>query len=111
MGQGVNFRAIAAPAPFSPARYRWYSNCCCPLIPLPLVLLRIPIPAFYHQQNSFVMKAAVFHKIGDISVDQVDDPVIEHPEDVIVQVTSIAGVCSSCGLVSWCLGGLICANH
>lgn len=40
------------------------------------------------------MKAAVFHKIGDISVDNVDDPRIEHPEDIIVQVTSTA-ICGS----------------
>jgi S-(hydroxymethyl)glutathione dehydrogenase/alcohol dehydrogenase len=40
------------------------------------------------------MKAAVFHKIGDISVDTVDDPRIEDPEDIIVQVTSTA-ICGS----------------
>lgn len=40
------------------------------------------------------MKAAVFHKIGDISVDNVDDPKIEHEEDVILKVTSTA-ICGS----------------
>jgi S-(hydroxymethyl)glutathione dehydrogenase/alcohol dehydrogenase len=40
------------------------------------------------------MKAAVFHKIGDISVDNVDDPVIEHPEDIILKVTTTA-ICGS----------------
>lgn len=40
------------------------------------------------------MKAAVFHKIGDISVDNVDDPIIEHPEDIIVKITSTA-ICGS----------------
>jgi alcohol dehydrogenase len=40
------------------------------------------------------MKAAVFHKIGDISVDNVEDPRIEHPEDIIVKVTSTA-ICGS----------------
>jgi S-(hydroxymethyl)glutathione dehydrogenase/alcohol dehydrogenase len=40
------------------------------------------------------MKAAVFHKIGDISVDNVDDPVIEHPEDIIVKITTTA-ICGS----------------
>ncbi|HEY0039760.1 MAG TPA: alcohol dehydrogenase catalytic domain-containing protein, partial [Flavisolibacter sp.] len=40
------------------------------------------------------MKAAVFHKIGDISVDNVDDPKIEHDEDVILKVTSTA-ICGS----------------
>lgn len=40
------------------------------------------------------MKAAVFHKVGDISVDNVDDPKIQHPEDVIVRVTSTA-ICGS----------------
>ncbi|RYZ92953.1 MAG: glutathione-dependent formaldehyde dehydrogenase, partial [Sphingobacteriaceae bacterium] len=36
------------------------------------------------------MKAAVFHKPGDISVDTVDDPKIEDPGDVILRVTSTA---------------------
>ena len=40
------------------------------------------------------MKAAVFHKIGDISVDNVDDPKIEHPEDIILKVTTTA-ICGS----------------
>ena len=40
------------------------------------------------------MKAAVFHKIGDISVDNVADPIIEQPEDVILRVTSTA-ICGS----------------
>lgn len=40
------------------------------------------------------MKAAVFHKIGDISVDNVDDPKIEADEDVILKVTSTA-ICGS----------------
>lgn len=40
------------------------------------------------------MKAAVFHKIGDIRVDTVDDPRMEHPQDAIVRVTSTA-ICGS----------------
>jgi S-(hydroxymethyl)glutathione dehydrogenase/alcohol dehydrogenase len=40
------------------------------------------------------MKAAVFHKPGDIRAEQVDDPIIEHPEDVILRVTSTA-ICGS----------------
>ena len=40
------------------------------------------------------MKAAVFHKIGDISVDNVDDPRIEEPDDIILKVTSTA-ICGS----------------
>lgn len=40
------------------------------------------------------MKAVVFHKIGDIRVDTVEDPKIEHERDVIVQVTSTA-ICGS----------------
>lgn len=40
------------------------------------------------------MKAAVFHKIGDIRVDNVEDPKIEHPEDLILRVTSTA-ICGS----------------
>lgn len=40
------------------------------------------------------MKAAVFHKIGDISVDNVDDPKIEQPDDIILKVTTTA-ICGS----------------
>ncbi|PSL34821.1 alcohol dehydrogenase catalytic domain-containing protein [Chitinophaga ginsengisoli] len=40
------------------------------------------------------MKAAVFHKIGDIRVDNVEDPRIEQSEDIIVKVTSTA-ICGS----------------
>ena len=40
------------------------------------------------------MKAAVFHKIGDISVDNVPDPRIEHPEDIVLKVTTTA-ICGS----------------
>jgi S-(hydroxymethyl)glutathione dehydrogenase/alcohol dehydrogenase len=40
------------------------------------------------------MKAAVFHKPGDISVDNVPDPIIEEQDDIIVKVTSTA-ICGS----------------
>jgi len=40
------------------------------------------------------MKAAVFHKMGDITVDTVDDPIIEEEDDVIVGITSTA-ICGS----------------
>ena len=40
------------------------------------------------------MKAAVFHKVGDISVDNVADPKIEAPDDLILKVTSTA-ICGS----------------
>jgi len=40
------------------------------------------------------MKAAVFHKPGDISVDTVDDPKIEDAGDIILKVTSTA-ICGS----------------
>lgn len=40
------------------------------------------------------MKAAVFHKPGDISYDTVDDPKIEDAGDVILKVTSTA-ICGS----------------
>jgi S-(hydroxymethyl)glutathione dehydrogenase / alcohol dehydrogenase len=40
------------------------------------------------------MKAAVFHKMGDITVDTVDDPMIEEEDDVIVGITSTA-ICGS----------------
>jgi alcohol dehydrogenase len=44
--------------------------------------------------KKFQMKAAVFHKIGDISVDNVDDPKIEQDDDIILRVTSTA-ICGS----------------
>ncbi|MGV3532129.1 MAG: alcohol dehydrogenase catalytic domain-containing protein, partial [Chthoniobacteraceae bacterium] len=40
------------------------------------------------------MKALVFHRPGKVSVDQVPDPTIKHPEDVILRVTSTA-ICGS----------------
>ena len=40
------------------------------------------------------MKAAVFHKIGDIQVDTVADPSIEQSRDAIIRVTSTA-ICGS----------------
>jgi S-(hydroxymethyl)glutathione dehydrogenase / alcohol dehydrogenase len=40
------------------------------------------------------MKAAVFHKPGDISVDNVEDPRIEQPDDLILKITSTA-ICGS----------------
>jgi S-(hydroxymethyl)glutathione dehydrogenase/alcohol dehydrogenase len=40
------------------------------------------------------MKATVFHKPHDIRVDTVPDPIIEKPDDIIVQVTSTA-ICGS----------------
>ncbi|MBA9076908.1 MULTISPECIES: zinc-dependent alcohol dehydrogenase [Rufibacter] len=40
------------------------------------------------------MKALVFHKIGDVSVDTVPDPIIEEPRDAIIKVTSTA-ICGS----------------
>jgi S-(hydroxymethyl)glutathione dehydrogenase/alcohol dehydrogenase len=40
------------------------------------------------------MKAAVFHKIGDIKVEQVNDPSIEQGQDAIIKVTSTA-ICGS----------------
>lgn len=40
------------------------------------------------------MKAAVFHRPGKITVDTVDDPKIEHPEDIILKVTATA-ICGS----------------
>ena len=40
------------------------------------------------------MKAAVFHKPGDISVDNVPDPRIEEQDDIIVRITSTA-ICGS----------------
>ncbi len=40
------------------------------------------------------MKAAVFHRPGKITVDNVEDPQIEHPQDVILKVTATA-ICGS----------------
>ena len=54
------------------------------------VLLFVQI---YPVTKNKIMKAAVFHKIGDISVDNVPDPKIEAPDDIILKVTSTA-ICS-----------------
>ena len=40
------------------------------------------------------MKAAVFHKVGDIRYEKTDDPTIEQSRDVILRVTSTA-ICGS----------------
>lgn len=40
------------------------------------------------------MKAVVFHSPGKVQVDEVPDPKIEHPQDVILRVTSTA-ICGS----------------
>ena len=40
------------------------------------------------------MKAAVFHKMGDIRYETMPDPTIEHPQDVILRTTSTA-ICGS----------------
>ncbi len=36
------------------------------------------------------MKAVVFHGIGDIRLDTVPEPKIEHPQDAIVRLTASA---------------------
>jgi alcohol dehydrogenase len=40
------------------------------------------------------MKALVFHKIGDVKVETVSDPIIEKPTDVILKISSTA-ICGS----------------
>ena len=40
------------------------------------------------------MKALVFHGSKDVRIDNVEDPVIEHSEDIILKVTSTA-ICGS----------------
>jgi len=40
------------------------------------------------------MKAAVFHKMGDIRYETMDDPKLEHSRDVILRITSTA-ICGS----------------
>ena len=40
------------------------------------------------------MKAAVFHKPGNVQINEVPDPRIEHPEDILLRVTSTA-ICGS----------------
>jgi S-(hydroxymethyl)glutathione dehydrogenase / alcohol dehydrogenase len=40
------------------------------------------------------MKAAVFHKVGDISVDNVPDPKLKESDDLILRITSTA-ICGS----------------
>ena len=40
------------------------------------------------------MHAVVFHKPGDIRVDQIDDPKIENPQDIVLRVTCTT-ICGS----------------
>lgn len=40
------------------------------------------------------MKAIVFHGIGDISLDDVDEPKIQHPNDAIVRLT-VSAICGT----------------
>ncbi|MBV9873331.1 MAG: hypothetical protein JO025_01270 [Verrucomicrobia bacterium] len=40
------------------------------------------------------MKAVVFHKPGDMRVDKVADPEIEHARDILLRVTKTA-ICGS----------------
>ena len=40
------------------------------------------------------MKAVVYHRPGHVEVNEVDDPTIQHPQDVILRVTSTA-ICGS----------------
>jgi threonine dehydrogenase-like Zn-dependent dehydrogenase len=40
------------------------------------------------------MKALCWHGVGDVQVDNVDDPKIEHPRDAIIRVTA-SGICGS----------------
>lgn len=47
------------------------------------------------------MKAVVFHAVGDISLDNVADPTIQHDQDAIVQITASA-VCGTD--LPWCAG-------
>lgn len=49
---------------------------------------------FKNTKKLNTMKAAVFHKPGDIGVDSLADPVIEKPDDIILKVTSTA-ICGS----------------
>ena len=36
------------------------------------------------------MKAVIFHDVGDIRLEEVPDPVIEHPTDAVVRLTASA---------------------
>lgn len=40
------------------------------------------------------MKALCWHGIGDVRVDDVPDPKIQHPRDAIVKITT-SGICGS----------------
>jgi S-(hydroxymethyl)glutathione dehydrogenase / alcohol dehydrogenase len=49
------------------------------------------------------MKAVVFHKPGNIQVDNVPEPKLEHPQDILLRVTNTA----VCGSALHILNGLI----
>ena len=40
------------------------------------------------------MKALCWHGTGDVRVDTVPDPIIQHPRDVVIKITSTA-ICGS----------------
>lgn len=49
---------------------------------------------FNSKNKSIKMRALVFHKPKDVRVETVTDPIIEHPRDSIISVTSTA-ICGS----------------
>ncbi|SUA42803.1 hypothetical protein [Nocardia africana] len=53
------------------------------------------------------MKAVVWHGVGDIRLDVVDDPKIQEPTDAIVQITSSAICGTDLHLVRGTMPGMV----
>src|SRR6202034_473701 len=46
-----------------------------------------------HSRRGYFMRALCWHGHGDVRVDTVADPIIQHPRDAIIQITA----CAICG--------------
>src|SRR6195952_4470576 len=62
---------------------------------------------FPPKQGAFAMKAVVFHGIGDIRLDDVDEPKISEPTDAIVKITTSAICGTDLHLVRGTMSGMV----
>jgi threonine dehydrogenase-like Zn-dependent dehydrogenase len=63
-------------------------------IPLALGEEAVPTKEKREQEEEKHMRATVYHGPGDMRIDQVPDPIIEAPTDVVARMTH-AGICGS----------------
>src|SRR6195952_5986561 len=62
---------------------------------------------FPPKQGAFAMKAVVFHGIGDIRLDEVDEPKISEPTDAIVKITTSAICGTDLHLLRGTMSGMV----